>query len=303
MSTVRVASAIPLTVGEQIAGWHRIGLALLLAASAGTVSGCGTYLPDIVTSNEPHATAFLINKILNHAKCELRDAVITAHNKDLENAGRYHNRRLKWLDGATAKITIKLIAEEKGTLSPGVIFKQLLPSVVTNFSNKTSVTTAQSSSVGLGGLLQADATRTENIDYTYVIKTDFLGNQTEGPVEPRPCIEPGGIFLEADLKIQDWLDGATLPFLISAAVPSEADNTAPDVLSHEANFVAMANGNVTPSWTLVNVAANTTGTLAAAGRLTTGDLIVSLGQPAKVQQAHDITKLNSGVSAAFKSGS
>jgi len=264
------------------------------------VSGCGTQLPDIVISNEPHATAFLINKILNHAKCELRNAVMTAHNKDLENAVRYHKRRLKWLDSATAKITIKLIAEEKGTLSPGVSFKQLLPSVVTNFSNKTSVTTTQSSSVGLGGLLQADATRTENIDYTYSIKADFLGNQTERPVEPRPCIEHGGIFLEADLKIQDWLDGATLPFLISASVPSEVDNAAPDVLSHEANFVAMANGNVTPSWTLVNVAANTANALAAVGRTTTGDLIISLGQPAKVQQAHDITKLNSGFSAAVK---
>jgi hypothetical protein len=260
-------------------------------------------LPDIVTSNEPHATAFLINRILNHAKCELRDAVITAHNKDLENAGRYGARRLDWLDSATAKITIKLIAEEKGTLNPGVSFKQLLPSVVTNFGNKTSVTTAQSSAVGLGGLLQADATRTENIDFSYVIKTDFLGNQTRRPVEPRPCKEPGGIFLDADLKIQDWLDGATLPFLISAAVPSEVDRTAPDVLTHEANFVAMANGNVTPSWTLVNVSANTANNLAAAGRTTTGDLIISLGKPAKVQQAHDISKLNSGFSAAVKSGS
>jgi hypothetical protein len=284
-------------------GKRRMALAWLLAAYAGLVGGCGTYLPDIVASNEPHATAFLINKILNHAKCELRDAVIAAHNKDLENAARYHQRSLAWLDNATAKITIKLIAEEKGTLNPGVSFKQLLPSVVTNFSNKTSVTTTQSSSVGLGGLLQADATRTENIDYSYVIKTDFLENQTKGLVKPRPCIEPGGIFLEANLKIQDWLDGATLPFLISAAVPSEVDQIAPDVLTHEANFVAMANANVTPSWTLVNVSANTANNLVAAGRQTTGDLIVSLGQPGKVQPAHDIAKLNSGFSAAVKSGS
>jgi hypothetical protein len=281
---------------------RRIPLAWLAVACADLVGGCGTYLPDIVTSNEPHSTAILINKILNHAKCELRDAVITAHNKDLDNAARYHKRKLNWLDGATAKITIKLIAEEKGTLNPGVSFKQLLPSVVTNFSNKTTVTTAQSSSVGLGGLLQADATRTENIDYSYVVKTDFLENQTKGPVKPRPCIEPGGIFLEADLKIQDWLDGATLPFLISASVPSEVHDTAPDVLTHEANFVAMANVNVTPSWTLVNVSANTAANLAAAGRQTTGDIIVSLGQPGKVQPAQDIAKLNSGFSAAVKSG-
>ena len=281
--------------------WPKIALPWALAAYLG-LGGCGTYLPDIATSKEPHATAFLINKILNHAKCELRDAVITAHNRDLENAARYHKRVLNWLDKATAKITIKLIAEEKGTVNPGVSFKELFPSAVTNFGNKTSVTTPQSAAVGLGALLQADATRTENIDYSYVIKTDFLGNQTDRPVKPRPCIETGGIFLEADLKIQDWLDGATLPFLISANVPSEVDNIPPDVLSHEANFVAMANVNITPSWTLVNVSANTAANLAAIGRQTTGDLIVSLGQPAKVQMAHDITKLNSGVDAAVKSG-
>jgi hypothetical protein len=286
-----------------MAGYSRIAVPLLLAAGATSFSACGTYLPDIVPSNEPHATGILINRILNHAKCELRDAVITAHNRDLENAARYGERRLTWLDNATAKITIKLIAEEKGTLNPGVTLKKLLPSVVTTFDNKTSVTTPQSASLGLGGLLQADATRTENIDYTYVVKINFLGNQTKRPVAPRPCKEPGGIFLDADLKIQDWLDAATLPYFISAADPREVDKTPPDVLTHEANFVAMVSGNVTPSWTLVNVSANTANNLAAAGRTTTGDIIVSLGQPGKVQPAHDIAKINSGSSAAFKSGS
>jgi hypothetical protein len=282
---------------------RRVSSGWPLLASLACLSGCGTYLPDIVVPNEPNATAILINRILQHAKCELRDAVIEAHNTDLENAARYGQRRLDWLDKATAKITIKLIAEEKGTLSPGVAFKQLLPSAVTNFSNRTSVTTSQSTSVGLGGVLQADATRTENIDFSYVIRSDFLENQTKGFVPPRPCKQLGGIFLEADLKINDWLKGATLPFLISAAEPNAVDRTAPDVLTHEANFVAMANGNVTPSWTLVNVSANTANNLIAAGRTTTGDIIISLGQASKVSQAHDIAKLNSGFSSAVKSGS
>jgi hypothetical protein len=285
-----------------MADLSRVARTWTVLASASLVCGFGTQLPDIVAGGETNATAILVNRILNHAKCELRDAVITAHNADLDNARRYGRRRLEWLDHSTAKISIKLIAEEKGTLNPGLSFKQLLPSSITNFSNNTNVTTAQSSSVGLGGMLQADATRTENIDYTYVIKGDFLDNQTNGRVKPRPCNEHGGIFLDANLKIQDWLSGATTPFLISAAVPSEVGSTAPDVLSHEANFVAMANANVTPSWTLVNVSANTATNLIAAGRTTTGDLIVSLGQAGKVQQAHDITKLNSGFNAAVKSG-
>jgi hypothetical protein len=158
--------------------------------------------------------------------------------------------------------------------------------------------------VGVGALLQADATRTENIDYTYNISADFLHNQIRGPVKPRLCKEPGGIFLEADLKIKDWLAAATLPYLISANVPDEIDaGTAPDVLTHEANFVALANANVTPSWTLVNVSANTATNLFAASRQTTGDIIISLGAPGKVTDAHNIAKLNSGDTAAVKSGS
>lgn len=275
---------------------------LLCAISLSLLGGCGTYLPDIdpTSANTPHATAFLINRILNHAKCELRDAVITAHNTDIENAARYHKRRLKWLDASEAKISIKLIAEEKGALSPGLTFTKLLPSAVTNFSNGTSVTTPQSSSLGLGGLLQADATRTENIDYSYIVKTDFLENQTKGRVKPRPCKETGGMFLDADLKIKDWLDGATLPFLISASVPSEVGNIPPDVLTHDANFVVTINGSVTPSWTLVNVSANTANALAAAGRITTGDLIVSVGKATDVPEAQNIAKLSSGFSAAVK---
>jgi hypothetical protein len=145
-STLAFSRATKFGVGAMF-GLSRLASALLLTAAISVVSGCGTQLPDIVTSSEPHATAFLINKILNHAKCELRDAVITAHNRDLENKKRYGKRSLTWLDTATAKITIKLIGEEKGSLNPGVSFKQLLPSVVTNFSNKTSVTSPQSSSV------------------------------------------------------------------------------------------------------------------------------------------------------------
>src|SRR5262249_55781397 len=123
---------------------YRSLASLLPVAFSFVVGGCGTYLPDIVVPNEQNSTAILINKILNHAKCELRDAVIVAHNNDLENALRYGKRRLNWLDKATAKVTIKLIAEEKGALNPGLSFKQLLPSAVTTFGNKTSVTTPQS---------------------------------------------------------------------------------------------------------------------------------------------------------------
>lgn len=273
---------------------------LLGAISLGALGGCGTYTPDIDVGNpDPNATPILINKIVSHVECELREGLQNAHNYDVDNAAMQsdHTRRIKWLDTLTAKVSLKLIAEEKGTLSPGVAFKQLLPSIVTNFSNKTSVTTAQSFSAAFGGLASSDATRTENVDYTFPV-AQFLGKNLNARAPVQHCIQPGGMHLMANLKIDDWLKGVTFPFYLG-----QVNNAAPDTFTHEVNFVVMINGSVTPSWTLVNVSANTAGTLALAGRNTTGDVIISIGKGAAVGGAHDIAKLNSGFNSAVKSGS
>jgi hypothetical protein len=283
-----------------MSSWGRYQPALVAAVFGGFLGGCGLYTPDIVElDNQPHATAFLINRIVDHVKCELRQAIQHAHNYDIEQAALQSDkmRRIAWLDGSIAKVTIKLVVEEKGTLNPGVSFKHLFPSEVTTFANKTSVTTPQSFSLGLGGLFSAGATRTENIDYTFVVKNHFLYNQT-GLIAERECRGYDGILLDGDLKIKDWVDGVTFPYYL----PQNVDPTPPDVISHEVAFVVVASGNITPTWTLVNVSANTAGSLAAAGRTKTGDVIISLGQPkaGAVDKAHDIAKLNSGFSTAIK---
>jgi hypothetical protein len=280
--------------------WGRYLLILVVTGVGGLLGGCGLSTPDIVEfDNQPHASAFLINRIVNHVKCELRQAVQHAHNYDIQQAALQPDkkRRIAWLDGSVPKVTIKLVVDEKGTLNPGASFKQLLPSDVTTFANKTTVTTPQSFSLGIGGLLSADATRTENVDYTFVVKSHFLDNQT-GLVEERECRGYDGILLEGDLKIKDWLDGVTFPYYL----PQNVDPTPPDVLSHEVAFVVVASGNITPTWSLVRVSANTAGSLAAAGRTKTGDVIISLGQPkaGTVDKAHDIEKLNSGFSTAVR---
>jgi len=272
----------------------------LAAICAALPGGCGIYTPEIDPGNsDPNATPFLINKILNHVECELREAVQNAHDYDVDNAAmqRDHKRRIAWLDTSMAKVSLKLIAEEKGTLSPGVAIKQLLPTVVTTFSNKTTATTNQSFSTTFGALASSDATRTENVDYTFDIKSAFLENHTKTRVQVQSCKEPGSILLMADLKINDWLKGVTFPFYLDQIV-----DAAPDTFTHEVDFVVMVNGSFTPSWTLVNVTANTAATLAMAGRNTTGDVIASIGKASGVQDAQNIAKLNSGFNSAVKSG-
>ena len=280
--------------------WRCCLSACFVIVSANLLVGCGTYTPDIELSKEPHATAFLIQKIVDNIRCELRLAVRNTIAYDKANAAQQSDkkRHLRWLEASAAKLSLKLIADEKGSLNPGLTLRQLLPSVVTAFPNKTSVTTPQTASLGLGALLSSDATRTENVDYTFVVKTDFLENQGIYANAAPNCVPTGDQPLEGDLKIQDWLDSVTFPFY----QPHNVDNIPPDVLTHEVEFVVVVSGNITPTWTLVRVSANTAASFATAGRTTTGDVIISIG-PLKgdtLQGAHNIAKINSGFSSALK---
>jgi len=53
----------------------------------------------------------------------------------------------------------------------------------------------------------------------------------------------------------------------------------PYSVSTELKFVIVSSGNVTPTWKLLSVSANTSGTLYSAGRTRTHDLIITVGPP------------------------
>lgn len=53
--------------------------------------------------------------------------------------------------------------------------------------------------------------------------------------------------------------------------------TAPDTLSIEIKFIIVTSGNVTPTWKLLRVSANTTGSLLSLGRTRTHDVIITIG--------------------------
>jgi hypothetical protein len=89
--------------------WGRYLLTIVTTGLGGLLGGCGLYPPDIVEfDNQPHATAFLINRIVDHVKCELRQAVQHAHNYDIEQAALQpeKRRRIAWPDSSIAKVTM-----------------------------------------------------------------------------------------------------------------------------------------------------------------------------------------------------
>jgi hypothetical protein len=265
-------------------------LAVALACSVG---GCGTFVPDFEPTAGPNAHAFLMNKIINHVKCELREAVFYVIDYDKQNALEQmdRKRRLQWLESWSAWVTIKFSVNEKGALNPGVTFIDPLPK-------------DQSFSLGLGGLFSSEASRIETVDYLFVFKDDFINKRYQFRNRPGHCIEPGGILIESDLKLKDWLWSKLFPYFL----PENIHDTPPKTLTDEIAFVRISNGDITPTWKLVRFSA-TGNPFASIGRTRTDNLIITLGPydlptktPSKAaQDSHLAAKIGSAVAEALKS--
>jgi hypothetical protein len=91
-----------------------------------------------------------------------------------------------------------------------------------------------------------------------------IARATGSSAIPSPCNNQNGILIENDLKLREWLYAVMLPAYpqggivpdYSGSLASEAKASKKDVISHEVTFVILYNGNVTPSWKLVNVSVN-----------------------------------------------
>jgi hypothetical protein len=159
------------------------------------------------------------------------------------------------------------------------------------------ITSAQTFSFGIGGQFSSDATRTETVGY--FVSLGALRKRVEAGKAldpPKPCHHGAGPNIEGDLKFREWLEATILPLetpgtLTSASLQSEPatatlamggkEALAPppfDVISHQINFVIIAGGNITPTWTLVTFSANTgNNPLLGATRTRTNNVLVTMG--------------------------
>ncbi len=293
---------------------RRLAGGACLAAST-SVTGCGFYVPTI----EPLASSQLevgriVNDIANHIGCEIGNAVSAVHQRyrTPELAAE-----IAWLDTWAAKITLSIVVQEKTDFAPGISFKTLFSNATTTFGTQT-ITSAQSFSFGIGGQFSSEATRTENVGY-FVSSGALRKRVETGMAlnPPRPCHHGEGPNIEGDLKFREWLEatilptqspGTTgqLPILTDAslqaqpavvgaaeakrtakpagaattALTTEAPKPPPfDIISHEVNFVVVAGGNITPTWTLVTFSANTGNSpLIGATRTRTNNVLITMGR-------------------------
>lgn len=274
-----------------------------LASASLCLAGCGANVPDMAApGGEPHATAFLVNKIVDHVKSELGCAVVKVIDYDKDNAASKTKRALAWLDSWSGKMSLKLIVDEKTTITPGVSLTHLYSNAV-NIVGKSTITTPQSFVFGFGGQFSSDATRTDQSDYSFNIKKDFLDNPKYAKGSPT-CSSYTGFLTDGDLKLYDVLDSRTFPY----EIPGNVDDTPPSTLQTEISFIVAGSGNITPTWKFVAVSGNTANPLLNSGRISTDDILITFGpstpngKPSQaLETAHDIGKQTSGFSAAVNS--
>jgi len=267
-------------------------IAGLFAILACGLTGCGTYVPEIKEVwDGPEGTKQIEFEIKNRIYCELGKAVRELNDeytvRSRSGPGQPLQTTPLFPNEWGAQVSISLQIDEGSTLSPGVALNKVLPNVFTPFPSGT-VMTPQSFSLGWGGTLSSTATRIDKFDYYWPV-SDLISKPTKAstchgvndPFRMRG-VEPASSspFILSDLRIKEWLDGAmyTNRAIPSLGAASGAGAKKPDVISMEIKFVIVSSGNVSPTWKLVRVSANTGNSpLFAAGRTRTHDLIITVG--------------------------
>jgi hypothetical protein len=288
------------------------GLSVGLIASL-TLAGCGTTVPEIAEVwDGADGTRQLEFEIKKRIFCDLSEAVRyvnDTYSVDTRQSAKDKVRRVDFIPKDWgAQVSLSFQVDESTTLNPGIALNSVYSNAISSFPNG-NVTTPQSFSLGLGGTASSTATRIDKFNPYYSI--GFL--MTE-PTRESVCYPDKDPFvvrkqhpasssffvLSNDLHIKEWLDGA---MWVNRLIPSSVDaplsgQVKPDTVSLEIKFIVVSTGNVTPTWKLVRVSANTGNSpLFAANRTRTHDLIITIGPyDTKTLNAHLASQIGQAVS-------
>lgn len=283
------------------------------AVMVSLISGCAMNVPRMQRAGEkPEIEWARETDIVNHVKCELRQAVILALNSDTKNQENIPlEDRATWMKKWGAKVTLKLVIEDKAVISPGLSITDPLENAVKVFSKNGNVTVARNKSVGLGASYTSDVTRTDTVGFYYpfvdlIAKGPAAKDLPPGTDTGKLCGPIEGFAKDDDLDIENFMM-SKIYISQQKDVLFRKPGTSPyDVFSYEVSFVVTTSANVTPGWKLARVAVMPTGTFFNGQRVRTNDLTISMGppddhdptQPSRaVQDAH----LVSQIEAAFRS--
>lgn len=236
-----------------------------------------------------------------------------------------------------AQVVLNLQVDESVSLNPGLSLNQVMANAVKAFGVGNTVTTPQSFSLGFGATLSSTATRIDKFNPQYSIaflakpETEYGVCKPENdPFKKQGWATPSSspFLIESDLGIKDWLVGA---MVVNNFLPSDLTPSTPvhacaskcrarggstggdgagssgggaaskaDTVSYEIKFFIVSSGNVTPTWKLIPVSANTgSSPFFGVGRTRTHDLIITIGPDTTVtSNANLASQITSGFNTA-----
>lgn len=229
---------------------------IALLGFAQILGSCGLYTPEMEALYERQADQKLFeNTIVNNVKCEITLGVVES--LQAYGTGGEH-KAIDWLPGWGATVAMKLTVDEKSSLSPGVTF--------TPPNNAFSLGLAPSGS--------ADATRVEQIAFTYSFQ-DLLKDYRRHPFSS--CSEnENGVLVKSDLKIAQFITDKVFIATVPGSTENPGNKSPYTTFSDEITFVAAYGGGITPTWKFTRVTVNPS-TLFSATRTNTDDLTITLG--------------------------
>ena len=308
----------------------RYGGSVAIICMSWWLVGCGLSIPNVKevwdsdypgdqASQTPavSGTAQIEFEIKKRVYCELKDAVDAAnHYSTTQSATLSGPRTVKYTSlippGWTAQVSLSLQVDESVSLNPGLSFTQYMANATKVFGVANTVTVPQSFNLGIGATLSSTATRIDKYNPQYSIaflskpKTkDSVCNPGNDPFERIGWSTPSSspFLIESNLGIREWLIGA---MVVNGQLPSDVTSgggtTKADTVSYEIKFAIVTNGNVTPTWKLVRVSANTgSAPFFGVGRTRTHDLIITIGpNTPETNNVHLSSMITSGVATANK---
>lgn len=123
----------------------------------------------------------------------------------------------------------------------------------------SKIAVAQERALGLGATISSTATRIDKSFAFYTVgelRSDTIdcSHVNHDPLD-------GSLLLQSDLRLREWLSDVALakstgdlPFIRKSTPPFNQN-----AISHEIKFEVVSSGNITPSWKLVDIAANQAG--------------------------------------------
>jgi len=263
------------------------------AAAILLLSGCATTVPSLGRRGEvPQSQWIREAELVTHIKCELQQALRLILEEQRRNAANIKpGYQTDWLKDWGAKITLKLVVNEKSTFAPGISLTRPLNNVIETFRSGGNVTVAQSRAFGFGASATTDASRTDQIGFFYTFSELMsLGRAARpaGTTGARVCGSTGGMSTDNDLKIADFMRSKIFLSQVPDVLERKPGVSPFDVFTYQTAFVVTTSANVTPSWKLVAISINPSGILYNGQRVRTNELVLTMGPVKKDEKGNPV---------------